>query len=237
VQNLDSEPQSFGNNSAQKNLNFTKSRPHRFVDRTRLRYGRLKVICLDGIKNHQTIWKCKCDCGKLCQVKGMNLGSGATGSCGCRKREVLGGKILLKHGDSAGGVITTEYRTWSNMKNRCSNPKCEMFYRYGGRGIRVCSRWIHSFENFLADMGRKPKPLHSIERKDLNGNYEAENCVWATAKTQGLNTSRNRFIKLDGVRLTISQWCDNLGFCRSAIHSRIRRGWTMRRALLTPSLS
>jgi len=212
-----------------------KKIPNRFVDRTKNRYGRLTVVRLFGIKNHQTIWLCKCDCGILHKAKGMNLAAGDTTSCGCHKTEILKGGLRMSHGQSTVEATTPEYRAWTNMKNRCLNPKCEMFYRYGGRGIKVCDRWLHSFKNFFADMGIKPTRKHSIERKNLNGDYKPSNCNWVTSRIQALNTSKNRFVRFNGERMAISQFCDRFGFCRSAIHSRIKRGWSMGRALKTPN--
>lgn len=96
----------------------------------------------------------------------------------------------MSHGEvkSIGGkrVATTEYRSWQMMKNRCLNPKCMDFHRYGGRGILVDERWA-TFDGFLADMGRKPTPKHTLERRDNNGNYTKQNCFWATRKEQGRN--------------------------------------------------
>lgn len=210
------------------------SRPSRFVNRAGIRYGKLLVLSLVEIRKHQTIWRCKCDCGKYHKAKGMNLASGSTKSCGCHKQGLLVAGLRLTHGHAVKG-ITPEYRAWVNMKTRCTNRKCQMYYRYGGRGIKVCDRWLDSFVNFIEDMGKKPTKKHSLERKETDGNYDPSNCVWATQKAQSLNTSRNRFVSFNGRRMTISEFCDLRGFCRSAIHSRTRRGWTLARALKTPN--
>lgn len=124
---------------------------------------------------------------------------------------------------------TAEYRVWSNMLNRCQSPKCQMWHRYGGRGISVCERWLR-FENFFADMG--PRPIGaSLDRINNDGNYEPGNCRWATNVQQGSNTSQNRWIECNGETRTISQWAMVVGLTRLTIHKRLQRGWPVRRAL------
>lgn len=97
-----------------------------------------------------------------------------------------------RHGESSGARRgeTVEYRCWRGLRQRCCNPKTRAFKRYGGRGIIVCERWLHSYENFLADMGRKPTPAHSIDRINGDGNYEPGNCRWATQSEQMRNVRR-----------------------------------------------
>lgn len=111
---------------------------------------------------------------------------GESRSCGCLKDEIL--KTASRtHGHSS--PVSPEYRAWNNMRNRCSNPKVNHYQDYGGRGIRVCARW-QIFENFLADMGRRPSPLYTLERMDNDGNYEPGNCKWATRYEQQHNKRR-----------------------------------------------
>lgn len=117
------------------------------------------------------------------------------------------------------------------MIGRCENKNDPRFKDYGGRGIKVCERWRHSFPNFLADMGERP-PGMSIDRyPDKNGNYEPENCRWATPKEQSNNMRRNHLLTHDGETLTVSQWADRIGLQYSTFSVRIKRGWSMQRAL------
>lgn len=95
--------------------------------------------------------------------------------------------IREHHRERAAGRFTPEYTAWAAMIRRCTNPKQDNYRYYGGRGITVCSRWRRSFSAFLADMGRKPSPNHSIDRRENEGNYEPDNCRWATRSEQRRN--------------------------------------------------
>lgn len=128
----------------------------------------------------------RCDCGRTKMVHVTSLRRNLVISCGCANSERTT-ESNLKHGDAFRGKTTKEYRTWTNMIARCENPKTKLWHCYGGRGIKVCERWRNSFPNFLEDMGRKTTPEHSIDRKDVNGNYEPGNCRWATVLEQARN--------------------------------------------------
>lgn len=128
----------------------------------------------------------QCDCGTERSVHGADLRSGNTKSCGCFRAEQIG-RFNETHGDTKNGSVTPEWRAWNNMIRRCEDPTTDRYHCYGGRGINVCTRWRDNYANFLADMGRKPTPRHSIDRKNVNGNYEPGNCRWATEKEQTAN--------------------------------------------------
>ncbi len=117
-----------------------------------------------------------------------------------------------------------EYGIWVNMRLRCGSPRNKSFDNYGGRGIRVCDRWLESFEAFLGDMGRRPSPKHSIDRIDVNGNYEPGNCRWATRTEQGRNRRNNTRVTFDGREQTISEWAQERGISEGTISARLRHG-------------
>lgn len=156
------------------------------------KYGRLLVVRLFDKQNHKNRWECICDCGRTCYVTSSNLKRfNGNVSCGCMKSEVLAKfaeENNLKHGHakSSKRLISKTYNSWVAMRKRCLNKKASNYYLYGGRGISVCERWIESFENFLEDMGERPIST-TLDRKNVNGNYQKDNCRWATAKEQANN--------------------------------------------------
>lgn len=138
---------------------------------------------------------CLCECGKIYRGLTKHIVSHNVRSCGCLHSERLsrrasGNKDCYKHGDS--GI--SEYRAWQGAKDRCTNPNHKQWDDYGGRGIRMCERWLNSYENFIADMGYKSSPELSLDRfPDRNGDYEPGNCRWATVEEQNNNTRRNYY--------------------------------------------
>lgn len=153
------------------------------IDLTGRKFDRWEVIRKSDVRiDNRVAWICKCDCGEEKVVISTNLTRGLTKSCGCIRIEKQ-----IKHGHNTKERVSSEYNSWHSMKQRCENPNDDRFQDYGGRGIKVCDRW-RFFDNFLADMGEKPSPSHSIDRIDVNGDYEPSNCKWATPKEQQRNT-------------------------------------------------
>jgi hypothetical protein len=143
----------------------------------RVRYGRAR-------KAVNVLWICRCICGTERVVLGCNLRAGVSTSCGCFQREKTRARST-KHGQARRGNHTRAYDCWVGMLQRCFNPNNKFYPNYGGRGIRVCDDWL-SFENFFADMGEPPASM-TLDRCDVNGNYESTNCRWATRAEQSLN--------------------------------------------------
>lgn len=135
----------------------------------------------DGSKMQGAFWLCKCSCGREQVISAGKLNAGRCQS-GC--------ELCRSHRATAGGM-TPEYQSWRGMRERCLNPNHASYARYGGRGIKVCDAWLHSFSTFLADMGRRPIG-HSLDRIDFDGDYTPENCRWADTTTQRRNSSTFR---------------------------------------------
>jgi hypothetical protein len=139
--------------------------------------------------------------------------------------------IKKHHATTHGMSRTSIYRRWLTMKARCFNKSNRKYSRYGGRGVAVCDRWL-SFELFLIDMGQPPGKEFSIDREDVNGNYEPGNCRWATQKTQQNNRVNNRILSFGGESLLISAWAEKTGIPHKIITQRIDRDrWPVERAL------
>lgn len=170
----------------------------------------------------------KCDCGHAAIVRTNDLRSGRTTSCGCANRESAAetGRRSATHGMHN----TSTYMTWKNMKARCMNPNVPHYIRYGGRGIRICEKWL-TFEGFLADMGPCPSRM-SIDRIDNSLGYFKDNCRWATVREQGRNKRSNRLVTSNGRTLCVSEWAEATGIPVTTIASRLKRGWSPERALM-----
>ena len=137
------------------------------------------------------------------------------------------------HGHAHIGRVTRTYRSWQNMKKRCYNPLTVRFERWGGRGIIVCGPWLHSFENFLRDMGECPEG-YSLDRIDNDGNYTPLNCRWASRSEQVSNSSHAVLLTFEGATKTMTQWAQKLGMSHKTLWHRLKIGWTVERALTQP---
>lgn len=199
------------------------------------RYGKL-VALRRGSKNkyNRFNWYFRCDCGNIIELDANLARTGNTKSCGCYHAEALS-LHKTTHGFTKDGTVRTEYRIWGLMKDRCGNPRTPSYKNYGGRGIAVCERWLN-FENFYADMGPRPSLQHSIDRIDVNGNYEPGNCRWALPSVQGSNRRNNLLITWNSETMTASQWGCFLGVSGKVLDARLRRGWDFEVAVYTPML-
>lgn len=199
------------------------------VDLSGQRFGRLVAISYVA-GSPKKAWMCKCDCGATVEIRGRNLRIGKTRSCGCLKRDNLAAGIAVAHGMTR----TPTYKSWNSMIGRCTNPAEPTYRRYGGAGVTVCREW-RKFAAFLSDMGIRPSGT-TLDRIDVQGNYEPKNCRWASAKVQANNRGNNRLITYGGKRMTIRQLCDLTGADYSRTRDRIcKLGWDVQRAISTPA--
>lgn len=159
-------------------------------------FGRLKVLENKGIIKGTVHFLCECTCGTIKLIRGNSLQSNNTKSCGCLQKEVL-----LLSNTKHGMCGTSTYNSWSSMIARCSNPKINNYQRYGDRGIRVCPEWFN-FKQFFLDMGERPENT-SIERVNVNGNYEPSNCIWASRTAQARN---RRLLKVNTTGVNGVTW-------------------------------
>lgn len=188
------------------------------------RFGRLAVVgTADKSKWGYPRWILRCDCGKEVQVIQNDLRSGRTKSCGCLKSEAArrNGKNTATHGMRG----NPGYKMWSDMLCRCYKENNIGYRNYGGRGIMVCSQWRDDPAAFIAYMGPRP-PGHSIDRIDVNGNYEPGNVRWATRKEQNRNTRANRIVSFRGRAMSLAEACELVNINYYTVFGRLRRGWT-----------
>lgn len=203
----------------------------KLIDLTGNRFGRLVVVERGRHGRGYSYWLCQCDCGIEKEVSASSLKNGNTKSCGCLNREVAAASSTTfksTHGMSG----TPIYIVYQSMIRRCNDPRIKAYPRYGGRGIRVCREWVESFEAFFewASVNGYKHGL-TIDRKDNNGNYCPSNCRWATMREQGNNRSNNRFVIIDGIKKTASQWAHAHNIPATRFLARLNLGWDPVRAL------
>lgn len=205
----------------------------KFIDLEGNKYNRLTVLKRDkNNKNNEAMWECKCECGNTKIVSSRNLKDGRVKSCGCLKEEVSHktNYKTLRYDN------IRMYDIWKSMKERCLNPNNFEYRSYGGRGITVCDEWQKNFSNFYnwAIKNGYSSSL-TIDRINVNGNYEPSNCRWATHKQQARNKRNNHFITYNGETKTLIEWSEIFSILKSTLCERLRNGWSVEKALLTTS--
>lgn len=195
-----------------------------FKDLADREFERLTVIGIAGrTATGKVLWHCLCSCGQSKVVQGTHLTSGKIRSCGCLHRE----RITTRKGHSSNPA----YQLWVDMLRRCTDPSRRDYPSYGGRGITVDPRW-KDFEVFLADVGKRPGNAE-LDRIDPEGNYEPGNVRWIRKSWQNSNKRNNRIIEFQGESLPLIRWAERFGIPESTIRDRLKRGWTVEKALTT----
>ena len=215
------------------------------------KFGRLTVIGFAGHSRSKSgksklLVKCKCSCGNVVITPSSNLTTGDTKSCGCyhldKAKEICTGNTFgYKHG----GTIYNHrlYAVYTTMHQRCENPNCDYYDRYGGRGIYVCKEWsgengFSNFREWAMNNGYNPdatKGECTINRIDNDGPYSPDNCEWVNRTAQMNNTSANRYLTYNGETYTVTEWANKLGINFSTIENRLCNGWSVEKTLSTPA--
>lgn len=204
------------------------------IDMTGKRFGHLTVIKRSGTQTYpcgqkKTTWECKCDCGNTTVVTGGALRSGKSKSCGCSGGRYM--KATMTHGETN----TRLYAIWCGMKSRCSNPHRKAYIDYGGRGIKVCPEWsdYKVFHDWAISHGYDDSM--SIERKNVNGNYCPENCIWIPRAKQADNRRSSLMFTYDGRTQNLTRWAEEVGIKYTTLRDRvINRHWDFDKAISTP---
>jgi len=200
-------------------------------------FGRLTVVSevakREGDPDRR--WLCRCECGRDVTTKCRTLVAGHSRSCGCLQREVAAAhiRIVARKNRTHGLSYSPEWNAWSSMRARCGNPSDEAYHWYGGRGITVSQEW-DTFEQFIADMGMRPSPKHSLGRVDNELGYSKENCRWETWTQQQRNRRSSRMLTLDGVTLCLTEWAEHADLFPSVLSARLAYGWPLDLAVSTP---
>lgn len=192
------------------------------IDLTNKRFGKLTVLKIDENKSRgELYWLCLCDCGNLKSIQGRKLRSGWTKSCGCLQKE------WAKENFSTHKMSETSlYKVWENMKTRCFNPKSNRFYRYGGRGITICDEWLDfkSFSEWALLNGYKDGL--SLERKNIDKDYEPGNCCWIPIEKQAQNKSNTVWITYQDKKMCMAEFSKIANVSINVIRNRLKKGMT-----------
>lgn len=201
----------------------TRPRPKNFTDLTGQRFGYLTVIELSAQRPHKwkPMWLCQCDyngCTNTTLIRTANLTNSRTRTCGCLQRDVA------KDAHTTHGLHgTSAYRKWKSAKDRCFRKKCPNYSDYGGRGITMCEEWKNSFEAFFRDMGPCPDGM-TIERINVNGNYEPTNCIWASMMDQAKNKRNSVYVTVNGETIRLVDLANKTGIADYTLRRRLKRG-------------
>ena len=200
------------------------------------KFNRLTIIKLDHKKKYihpngrivfREYYLCKCDCGNKTIAYKWYIKSGHTKSCGCWNKEI-NSKVHTKHGMEG----TRIYKIWQGIKKRCYLLSCDKYHLYGGRGITMCDEWKNNFIPFFKwAMSNGYKDNLTIDRIDVNGNYDPSNCRWATHKEQMRNTRKNHLIEFNGETKCLTEWAELFNIDVRKLHNRIKKGWPIEKAL------
>jgi hypothetical protein len=195
------------------------------------KFNRLLVVKKAGRKNYKVMWECVCDCGNTTFVNTFYLINSKIRSCGCLHKEQL-----IERNTTHNQRHTKLYETWKKMRDRCNRPNATQYKDYGGRGIKVCEEWDKSFQAFYDwSYANGYDDNLTIDRIDNNKGYSPDNCRWATYKEQMRNKRTNHIITYKNQPQCISKWCEELNLSYSAVTGRLRRGWSVEKALSTPT--
>ncbi len=199
------------------------------------RFGMLVAVRYVGSvttgKNTAAAWEFLCDCGNSIVRVGHQVSGGRVSSCGCSHYRFISEARTI-HGHAKNKVLSSEYKSWSAMKARCSRPSCNGYENYGGRGIRVCDRWA-TFTNFIDDMGPKPTVHHQLDRVDNDGWYGPDNCRWSTRFEQGNNKRKNIMLTHNGETMCLARWSRKTGIHYYTLWGRLKGGWSVADSLTT----
>ena len=203
------------------------------IDLTGQKFGRLTVLYRGvNLKPRVTRWVCQCDCGKIKTVTAGNLKAGTTVSCGCYRYDI--------RPRTHGMTRTRIYVIYNDIKMRCYQKQCRNYERYGGRGIKMCDEWLNdpsAFIKWAYENGydeNAPRGACTIDRIDVNGNYEPANCRWTDARTQANNRTNTVYLEYNGEKHSIAEWSRIVGIGRTTLRFRLQSGWSVERILTEP---
>lgn len=208
----------------------------KFINMVGDRFERLTVVEFIGREHNSSKWRCLCDCGVEVFAQRSALVAGTTKSCGCFRADRMS-RLTYKHGEAGGEKRrkrSPEYKAWDSIKQRCFNPNAKEWKWYGGRGISLAPEWATDFSAFLAYIGPRPSPKHSVDRIDGAKNYEPGNIRWADWVEQANNRSNNRMVEFNGQMMTMKQAALAAGMPYKSVKGRVQKGWDVLSALTVP---